>query len=82
MSCSVELSMKKNITSGPCVGSSAITATLPCVDPGGGGGGARGPDQPLNNHKNIGFPSNTGPDPLKITKLPSQHSMWADDGPL
>ena len=30
---------------------------------------------PLINHKNIGFLSNTGPDPLKITKLPSQHSM-------
>ena len=30
---------------------------------------------PLKNHKNIGFLSNTGPDPLKITKLPSQHSM-------
>ena len=33
-----------------------------------------GPD-PLKNHKNIGFPSNIDPDPLKITKLPSQHSM-------
>ena len=30
---------------------------------------------PLKNHKNIGFPSSTGPDPLKITKLPSQYSM-------
>ena len=29
----------------------------------------------LKNHTNIGFPSNTGTDPLKITKLPSQHSM-------
>ena len=50
---------------------------------------------PLKNHKNIGFLSNVGPDPLKITKLPGQHSMlghhqhasktfpWrADDGPL
>ena len=26
---------------------------------------------PLKNHKFIGFPSNTGTDPLKITKLPS-----------
>ena len=44
--------------------------------------------------KNIRFLSNTGPDPLKITKLPSQHSMLgnhchlngvslaANDGPL
>ena len=48
------------------------------------------------NHKNIGFSRNIDPDPLKFTKLPSQHSMvgcyqhatetpfhwWADDGPL
>ena len=26
-------------------------------------------------HKNIGSISNNGPDPMKITKLPSQHSM-------
>ena len=36
--------------------------------------GIEGPD-PSENHKNIVFLSNTGPDPLKITKLPSQHSM-------
>ena len=34
-----------------------------CVDPEGGGGGTWAPD-PLKNHKNIGFPSNIGPDPL------------------
>ena len=46
-----------------------------CADPeGGGGAGGLGP--PLKNHKNIGSPSNTGPDPFKITKLPSQHSMF------
>ena len=40
------------------------------------GGGTGGLDPPpLKNHKYIGFLSNTGPDPLKITKLPSQHSM-------
>ena len=39
-----------------------------CKDPEGGKGG---PD-PQRNHKNIGFLSNTGLDPLKITKLPSQ----------
>ena len=33
-----------------------------------------GPD-PLENYKNIGFLSNTGPDPLKFTKLPIQNSM-------
>ena len=38
-------------------------------------GGTGSPDPPsLKNHKNIGSLSNTGPDPLKITKLPSQHS--------
>ena len=30
---------------------------------------------PLKNHKNIGFRSNTGPNPLHITKLLSGHSM-------
>ena len=39
-----------------------------CADPEGGGAG--GPD-PLENYKNIGFLSKTGPNPLKITKLPS-----------
>ena len=30
---------------------------------------------PLKNHKAMGFVNNTGSDPKKITKLPSQHSM-------
>ena len=35
----------------------------------GEGGGAGGPDPPLlKNHKNVGFLSNTGPDPLKNHK--------------
>ena len=38
-------------------------------------GGDRGSGTRLKNHKNIGFPSNIDPDRLKITKLPSQHSM-------
>ena len=42
---------------------------------GGSRGGGRGSISPLKNHKNIGFPSNIDPDLLKITKLPSQHSM-------
>ena len=29
------------------------------------GVGTGGPDRPLKNHKNIGFLSNSGPDPLK-----------------
>ena len=37
--------------------------------------GDRGVRTPRENHKNIGFLCNTSPDPLKITKLPSQHSM-------
>ena len=38
----------------------------------------------LKNHKFIGFPSNTGPGPLKIKKLPSQDSMfhWQADNCL
>ena len=37
---------------------------LTCADQKGGGAG--GPDTPpLKNHKNIGFFSNSGPDPLK-----------------
>ena len=40
-----------------------------------GGGGNRGSGPPLENHKNIGIFSNTGPDPLKIVKLPSQLSI-------
>ena len=38
-----------------------------------GGGGKQGVrTPPLKNHKQ--FPSQTGPDPLEITKLPNQHS--------
>ena len=37
--------------------------------------GGRGSGPTLQNHKNIGFPSNTGPGPWKLTRLPSQHSM-------
>ena len=39
------------------------------------GVGEQGSGPPLKNHKNIEFLGNAGPDPLKITKLPSQHSM-------
>ena len=45
---------------------------------GGGGGGVR---TPLENYKNIGFLRITGPDPLKITKLPSQNSMLGHHQP-
>ena len=36
---------------------------------------------PLRNKRNIGFLNNTGPDPLKITKLPSQHSIFGHHRP-
>ena len=49
-----------------------------CADPEGGTGG---PDPPLENYKNIGFPSNSGPNPFKITKLPIQHSMLGHHRP-
>ena len=51
---------------------------LSCTDPeggGGGGGGRQGVRTPLKNHKSIGFLSYSGPDHLKLTKLPSEHSM-------
>ena len=49
------------------------------------GEGAGGPN-PLKNHKNIGFLTNTGPDPLKITKLQIQqmlgHQRHASEPPF
>ena len=45
------------------------------------GGGGRGSGLPLENDKHIGFLSNTGPDPLKITKLPIQHLMLGHHRP-
>ena len=49
--------------------------------------GGHGVLTPLENHKNIGFFSNTGPDPLKIVKLPSQlsifgHNRYASETPF
>ena len=41
----------------------------------------QGSGLPLENYKNIGFLSNTGPDPLKITKLPIQLSMLGHHRP-
>ena len=43
------------------------------------GGGAGGPDPPPG--KRNGFLRNTGPDPLKITKLPIKHSMLGHHRP-
>ena len=39
---------------------------ISCADPEGGGAGVWTP--PLKNHKNLGFLSDSGPDPLKIHK--------------
>ena len=69
---------------------------MPRSGGGGGGGAGGGGGQPLKNHKNIGFPNITCPDPLKNHKAakptfnvgPSTVcqligvSPGADDGPL
>ena len=47
------------------------TRFVTCANPEGG----QGVRTSLENYNNIGFLSNTGPDLLKITKLPIQHSM-------
>ena len=51
----------------------SLNRKWPCADP--EGGGDRGPGPPLENYKNIGFLSIIDRNPLKITKLPIQHSM-------
>ena len=55
-----------------------MTCLIPCADLEGGG---QGSGTLLENYKNIGFLSNTGPFPLKITKLPIQHSMLGHHRP-
>ena len=40
-----------------------------------------GPDPPFKNHKNIGFLSNTGPDPLKSQSYKASIQCWAIIGP-
>ena len=51
-----------------------------CADPEGGAGVRTPPPHPGKLQK-YRFPSNTGLDPLKITKLPSQHSMLGHHRP-
>ena len=48
-----------------------------CAGPWGHGSGTPS----LKNYKNAGFLSNTGPDILKITKLPNQHSILRHQRP-
>ena len=50
-----------------------------CADPKVGGG--KGPDHPPEISQSYRFLSNTGPDPLKNHKLPSQHSMLGHHWP-
>ena len=47
-----------------------------------GGGGGKGVQTPLKNHKNTGFLSNTGPDPRPRKSLCYQSSIkcWASFG--
>ena len=53
-----------------------IVIVLLCADPEGAGVRTPPPPPPEKiTHKNIEFLSKTGPDSLKNTKLPSQHSM-------
>ena len=56
-------------------------SSRPCADPEEGTGSGPPPLPRLENYKNIGFLSNTGLDPLKITELPSQHSMLGHHRP-
>ena len=50
-----------------------VLSVNPCADLEGGGGS--GP-LPHEKSQKIEFLSNTGPDALKTTKLPGQHSMF------
>ena len=42
-----------------------------------GVGWDRGSRPPLKNHQNIGFPGNTGPDPLKSQSYQASIQCWA-----
>ena len=66
---SMPANIQTSLSANQCSRTKYFTAT--CADP---EGGYRGSGPP-GNYKNIGFLCNTGLDPLKITKLPSQHSM-------
>ena len=55
---------------------SVMLNVLSCADPE-GGGGAGGPDPPPEKSQNIGFSSNTGPDPLKNHCYQASIQCWA-----
>ena len=63
-----------------CKSTRIFSFTKPCANPEGGYRGSVPPPQ-LKTHKAIGFLSNTGPDPWKIIKLPSQHSILGHHRP-
>ena len=49
----------------------------PCAGPEGGGGSGSERPTPLKNHKNIGFSSNTGLDPLTNRSYQASIQCWA-----
>ena len=66
----------------------SIRSVYPCANPEGEQGVRTPLPPPSEKSQNIGFPSNTGPDPLKLHNLPSQHSLLlivvcfrVDEGP-
>ena len=64
---------------GAVIGEIKDEEAMSSADPEGDRGS--GPPPPPENYKNIEFLSTTGPDPLKITKLPIQHSMLGHHRP-
>ena len=60
------------------IGCGAFVGSLSCADLEGRAHG--GGPSPLKSHKTIGFLSNTGLHPLKITNLSSQQSMLGHHG--
>ena len=51
-----------------------VLPSISCADPELRTGGSGSPS--CKHHKDVGSLSNTGPDPIKITKLPSQYSKF------
>ena len=64
------MELQSNLVNSKCSGLEILLRNM-C---GSRGGDRESSPPPPEKYKFIGFPSNTGPDPLKITKLPSQHS--------
>ena len=60
----------------------AMNQSCMCGSRGGGGAGGPDPPPPLKNHENIGFSSNTGPDPLKNHCYQANIQCWVVIGTL